>query len=75
MEKAEYVISRSGYSTVMDIAALGKIYSVSYTGTNRAGIPSKIPDEKKFAVCIGQDEFSLHRRVWRKPRQFEYKIE
>ena len=24
MEKAEYVISRSGYSTIMDIIALGK---------------------------------------------------
>ena len=60
MEKAEYVISRSGYSTVMDIAALGKkSILVATPGQTEQEYLAKYLMQRKFALCMDQDEFSL----------------
>jgi uncharacterized protein (TIGR00661 family) len=60
MLKAEYVISRSGYSTVMDIAALQKKSILIPTlGQTEQEYLRKYLMEKKFAVTVNQHEFNL----------------
>ena len=58
--KAEFIISRSGYSTVMDIAALQKKSILIPTpGTNGTGISWRLSYEKQFSFCVNQNNFSL----------------
>jgi len=60
MQKAEYVISRSGYSTVMDIATLGKKSIVIPTpGQTEQEYLAQYLTEKKMAVSISQKDFVL----------------
>jgi len=74
MEKAEYVISRSGYSTVMDIAALGKkSILVATPGQSEQEYLAKYLMQKKFALSFDQDEFSI-REALEKAVHFEYKM-
>jgi len=72
MLKAEYVISRSGYSTVMDIAALQKKSILIPTpGQTEQEYLAKYLMQKGFAVCISQKEFSLNEAV-KKAGRFNY---
>ena len=74
MEKAEYIISRSGYSTIMDIAALGKkSILVATPGQTEQEYLAKYLMQKKFALCIDQDAFSLGDAL-EKAAGFEYKM-
>ena len=61
MNKAEYIISRSGYSTIMDIRRLQKKgYSYSDTRANRTGISCRVPAGKKDgAGCFSKVIYSL----------------
>lgn len=60
MGKAEWVISRSGYSTVMDIARLGKkAILVPTPGQPEQEYLGKYLSEKGFASTLTQDGFSL----------------
>ncbi len=74
MEKAEYVISRSGYSTVMDIAALGKkSILVATPGQTEQEYLAKHLMQKKFALCVNQEGFSLSDALG-KAACFDYKM-
>ena len=60
MGMAEYVISRSGYSTVMDIVATGKKSILIPTpGQTEQEYLAKFLTQKKIALGIGQKNFSL----------------
>jgi len=73
MERAEYIISRSGYSTVMDIITLGKRSILIPTpGQTEQEYLAKYLTEKKIAVCISQNEFDLQEAL-QKASGFEYK--
>jgi hypothetical protein len=73
MGKAEYVISRSGYSTIMDIARLGKKSILIPTpGQTEQEYLGKYLAEKKFAFCIDQNNFSLDKAL-EKAVAFDYK--
>jgi len=73
MEKAEYVISRSGYSTVMDIAVLEKKSILIPTpGQTEQEYLSGHLMQKKLAICIEQKDFSLEKAL-QKASGFEYK--
>ncbi|MEP7376286.1 MAG: glycosyltransferase [Chitinophagaceae bacterium] len=73
MERAEYVISRSGYSTVMDIVTLGKRSILIPTpGQTEQEYLAKYLTAKKIALCISQNEFDLE-TVLQKASGFEYK--
>lgn len=64
MEKAEWVISRSGYSTVMDLACLEKkSILVPTPGQPEQEYLGKYLEENKFAVCISQKNFSLSKAL------------
>ncbi len=72
MLHAEYVISRSGYSTVMDIVTLKKKSILLPTpGQTEQEYLSKYLSEKKIAFCISQKEFSLADAL-AKAKQFVY---
>lgn len=75
MAMAEYVISRSGYSTVMDIMMLGKksILIPTPGQTEQEYIADHLLHERK-AFCVFQKEFSL-KNVLEKANEFEYKKE
>ena len=74
LEKAEYVIGRSGYSTVMDIAALGKkSILVATPGQPEQEYLAKYLGQKKFAPCIVQGEFTLGKAL-EKAAHFEYRL-
>ncbi len=61
MQKAEYVISRSGYSTIMDIVVLQKTSILIPTpGQTEQEYLGKYLQENKIAVCITQQDFSLN---------------
>ena len=61
MHKAEYVICRSGYSTIMDIMTLAeKKYFDSYARTNRAGVSGKISFRKKDCPVCSAKKFFFH---------------
>ena len=73
METAEYVISRSGYSTVMDIVTLGKRSILIPTpGQTEQEYLAEFLTEKKTAVCISQNKFDL-KEALQKASSFEYK--
>jgi uncharacterized protein (TIGR00661 family) len=61
MLKAEYVISRCGYSTVMDLVALQKKSILIPTpGQTEQEYLAKYLYQKNIAYCISQKEFSLN---------------
>lgn len=64
MAKAEFVISRCGYSTVMDIAAMKKksILIPTPGQTEQEYIAAHLI-KKRFACCISQKEFSLQQSI------------
>jgi UDP-N-acetylglucosamine transferase subunit ALG13 len=73
MEKAEFVIARSGYSTVMDIAALDKkSILVATPGQPEQEYLAKYLSEKGFAVFINQEEFSLNKAL-QQAAHFDYR--
>jgi UDP-N-acetylglucosamine:LPS N-acetylglucosamine transferase len=58
--KAEYVISRSGYSTVMDLAVMKKkSILIATPGQTEQEYLSQYLEERKIAVSIDQKEFKL----------------
>ncbi len=60
MEKAEYIISRSGYSTVMDIIKLQKKSILIPTpGQTEQAYISQYLQQNKIAFSIAQNSFSL----------------
>lgn len=60
MGKAEYVISRSGYSTVMDLAVMGKkSILIATPGQTEQEYLSHYLEERKIALCIDQSDFKL----------------
>jgi uncharacterized protein (TIGR00661 family) len=61
MQEAEYVISRSGYSTVMDIIALQKKSILIPTpGQTEQEYLGNYLMKKGIALCINQKDFLLH---------------
>jgi uncharacterized protein (TIGR00661 family) len=74
MMQADYIISRSGYSTVMDLAALGKKSILIPTpGQTEQEYLGKYLQEKKFAMCILQKQFSLESAL-QLANKFSYRI-
>lgn len=60
MLKAEYIISRTGYSTVMDIAALGKKSILIPTpGQGEQEYLGKLCKQQQTAFVVSQRKFSL----------------
>lgn len=71
--KAEYMISRSGYSTVMDIVAMGKKSILIPTpGQTEQEYLAKYLSAEKIAFCISQKEFDIQAAL-QKASGFEYK--
>ncbi|MBL7738313.1 MAG: glycosyl transferase family 28 [Chitinophagaceae bacterium] len=74
MSKAGYVISRSGYSTVMDLIKLQKKSILIPTpGQTEQEYLGKYLVQKKMAVCIDQKDFSLNTAI-RQAREFSYQL-
>jgi hypothetical protein len=60
MARAEYVISRSGYSTVMDLAVMEKkAILIATPGQTEQEYLSRFLEERKIALCIDQSNFKL----------------
>lgn len=72
--KAELIIGRSGYSTVMDIAALQKksILIPTPGQTEQEYLAGHLM-KKQFAFCINQNEFSLLKNI-EEAGKFEYRF-
>jgi len=69
---AEYVISRSGYSSVMDLVKLQKKSILIPTpGQTEQEYLSEYLFQKQIAFCISQKEFSLNDSL-EKANQFDY---
>jgi uncharacterized protein (TIGR00661 family) len=74
MNQAEYVISRSGYSTVMDLTTLGKKSILIPTpGQTEQEYLGRYLHEKKIALCISQKKFSLDAAI-ESAKQFSYTV-
>jgi UDP-N-acetylglucosamine:LPS N-acetylglucosamine transferase len=74
MAGAEFVISRSGYSTIMDIAALKKkSILIPTTGQTEQEYLANYLMKKQFAYCVSQKEFSLQQSL-EKAKTFQYII-
>jgi UDP-N-acetylglucosamine:LPS N-acetylglucosamine transferase len=72
--KAEFIISRSGYSTVMDIAALRKKSILIPTpGQTEQEYLGSYLMKKQFSFCVDQNSFSLLKNV-EGARNFEYRL-
>jgi len=72
MEKAEYVISRSGYSTIMDLAVMKKKSILIPTpGQPEQEYLAKFLEHKHFALFIQQKDFLLLPAI-EKARSFQY---
>jgi hypothetical protein len=70
--KAEFIVSRSGYSTVMDIAALRKKSILIPTpGQTEQEYLGDYLMKKQFSFCVDQNSFSLLKNV-EEARNFEY---
>lgn len=69
---SEYVISRAGYSTVMDLVKLGKrsILIPTPGQTEQEYLASHLT-QQKLALCISQDDFSLVKAL-EEARRFSY---
>ena len=73
MRRAEYVISRSGYSTIMDIAALEKKSILIPTpGQTEQEYLADHLIKKQFAFCVDQKHFSLMKDI-EQAKRFEYR--
>ena len=72
--KAEFIISRSGYSTIMDIAALQKksILIPTPGQTEQEYLAGHLM-KKQFAFCVHENSFSLLKNV-EEARNFEYRL-
>ena len=74
MMKAEFIIGRSGYSTIMDIAALDKrSILVPTPGQTEQEYLANHLMEKRLAYCVGQKKFSLS-KVISEARRFDYRF-
>lgn len=72
MTKAEFVISRCGYSTVMDIAVMKKKSILIPTpGQTEQEYLAGYLMNKRFSLCLHQKKFSLRAAI-EKARAFEY---
>lgn len=72
--KAELIIGRTGYSTIMDIAALQKKSILIPTpGQTEQEYLADHLMKKRFAFCINQNEFSLLKNI-EEARRFEYRF-
>lgn len=72
MEQAAFIISRSGYSTVMDAAALGKkCIFIPTPGQTEQEYLGQYLSQKGLAVVAAQDKFSLSSAL-ATARQFNY---
>jgi uncharacterized protein (TIGR00661 family) len=72
--KAEYIISRCGYSTIMDLIRLQKKSILIPTpGQTEQEYLSKYLFQKQIAFCISQKEFSLNDSL-AKANQFTYDL-
>jgi uncharacterized protein (TIGR00661 family) len=75
MEKAEFVISRSGYSTIMDIATLQKKSILIPTpGQTEQEYLAQYLKEKQFAITSTQDDFLLEKCL-ENAKRFSYKFQ
>ena len=74
MQEAEFVISRGGYSTIMDIAALQKksILVATPGQTEQEYLGTYLMD-KKMSVAVDQKDFSLNKSL-ELARSFDYKL-
>jgi UDP-N-acetylglucosamine:LPS N-acetylglucosamine transferase len=72
--KADFIISRSGYSTIMDIAAVQKksILIPTPGQTEQEYLAGHLM-KKQFAFCVNQDNFSLLENI-DEARNFEYRL-
>ena len=74
MMKAEYIISRSGYSTIMDVTKLQKKSILIPTpGQTEQEYLANHLLQKHIAFCVLQKEFSLTSAL-QKAKQFSYRI-
>jgi uncharacterized protein (TIGR00661 family) len=74
MEQAEYIISRSGYSTVMDLVKLKKKSILIPTpGQTEQEYLADYLSKKQIAFCIQQKNFSLTASI-KNASQFSYQL-
>jgi UDP-N-acetylglucosamine transferase subunit ALG13 len=74
MMKSEFVISRSGYSTVMDIAELQKkSILIATPGQTEQEYLADHLMEKQFAISTKQNSFSLSKMI-EEARKFDYRF-
>src|SRR5678815_787342 len=74
IEKADWVISRSGYSTIMDLATLQKKSILIPTpGQTEQEYLAKSLWQKKIAFSVEQKQFSLNRAL-SEARKFDYRF-
>jgi len=74
VEKADWVISRSGYSTIMDLAKLQKKSILIPTpGQTEQEYLAKSLWQKKIAFSVEQKQFSLNRAL-SEARKFDYRF-
>jgi UDP-N-acetylglucosamine:LPS N-acetylglucosamine transferase len=60
IENSEYIVCRSGYSTLMDLACLGKpAILIPTPGQTEQEYLAKRLSEKKIHYSVDQDEFRL----------------
>ena len=70
--KAEFIVSRSGYSTVMDIAALRKKSILIPTpGQTEQEYLADYLMKKQLSFCVKQSNFSLLVNI-QEAKRFEY---
>lgn len=66
MQEAEYIIGRSGYSTIMDIAALNKKSILIPTpGQTEQEYLAVYLEKRGLAISLGQKEFSINKALTR----------
>ncbi len=74
MEQAEYIISRSGYSTVMDLVKLKKKSILIPTpGQTEQEYLADYLSKKQIAFCVQQKDFSLTASI-KNASQFSYQL-
>jgi UDP-N-acetylglucosamine transferase subunit ALG13 len=72
--KAEFIMSRSGYSTIMDITALKKkAVLIPTPGQTEQEYLADHLMKKQFAFCVDQNNFSLLKNI-EEARNFEYRL-
>ena len=74
MQQAEYIISRSGYSTIMDVVKLQKKSILIPTpGQTEQVYLANYLSQKQIAFCMTQKEFSLTNAI-QEAKQFSYHL-